>query len=145
MSTTMLVPTCTVNVNFFENPEPSFAYSCINCAPAWQVSRDGTISPPSRQRVVQLRVGDPTRLEFAGIRISTEQVKIVTGPNFFNDTDLIVTSEDFPSETITIIDPMPTEPRSGPPVRIYYALGVRLVAGGRPSWDDPKIYNPPDG
>ncbi len=141
----MSVPSCTITVDYFKAPNRGFAYLCRSHPPAWHVAVDGTICPSSRSRVIQLTLGNPANV-FHGIRIATELATIKNSTDdYLNspDTGIEVDPETFPSPTITLTDPMPGDQTPPMPLRVWYAVGIKL-ADGSVEWDDPRVYNPPD-
>ncbi len=137
----MPTPACTITVDFFEDPEPSFTYFCVNQPPPWQVFPNGNICPPTRSRLIQLKLNSaPAGAEFLGLRVSTDPGELKnTNEPYLND----------PGRThVTIVPASASDPSilldddaRAPSPRLWWSVGILL--DGVAHWDDPKIYNPP--
>lgn len=132
----MADPSCTIVVCFYKETNPKFTYLCVNHPPAWFVSSTGDICPTPKSRLIELDLhSHPHGAKFVGIKLSTTPGGVHNSDPDFNDTSIIVTKTE---EKIILDDD--TQPAH---YRVWYALGIKL--GSEEFWDDPKIYNPPEG
>lgn len=149
----MSEPNCTIVVSLFDQPanlDPPcliptrFSYHCISCSSGWSVLPEGSIFPPSRSRIVQIRVGYPAGASITGFQLVSDPTSFPSG-----------TTDPWHAETglegiVTVNDSTPFPPQPGTSVSaltldfrvagqlLHYRLKVNDV------WDDPKIYNDPD-
>jgi len=135
-------PNCTIVLSYYDQYDPPrFSYHCTRSSIGWRVQSDGSIHPPPRSRVVQIRIGYPAGASFTGFQ-------------------LVADPGTFPSETsipwhvdtglgIAVLEPASFPPPSGssPVLTLDFAdsnqlLHYRLAVDG--NWDEPKVYNDPD-
>lgn len=160
------IPSCAVSVYFYEgSPEtvenpatPSrFAYCCTNYASGWHIETDGSIHPPSKDRIVRISLkalpnltSSEAKAKFAGLQLSTERLyKPNPAFNWTPEQDLV------PGVTVTTPDGYPADDmltiwRTTGPLTIdftkvdkqlYYCLAVAWDGQDELHWDDPKIYD----
>lgn len=139
------IPNCAVTLHFFED-RSHFSYTCTNSSRGWQVLPDGSIHPPPKSRVVQIRlIGIPNAaVELAGLQFASTET--FQGPAWTPTSEL-----DTLEITVSTPDGYPPTNQTAGPLTIDFTkltAGTRLfyrlaVAGsdGVLHWDDPKIYD----
>lgn len=133
----MSEPNCTIIVSFDNVYTPNFTYFCVNHPPAWAVGTDGNINPTSRSRIIALDLhSHPQSGTFRGIKLAKTPEGLNSPDDNYNDTSIVVLRPD----AARIILDDDADPSL---YRVWFALGVEL--NGNIYWDDPKIYNPPEG
>lgn len=156
----MLEPNCTIVLSYFASQiarrrrrdgigrtganDPAgaeFSYHISSASVGWAVSEDGTILPPSRSRIVTIRLGYPAGAQITGFQLAADTARLPpesVDPWFLE-----------PAAGVTILRPDPFPPKPGAKVtEVTLDLGgsgqllfYRLAVDG--DWDDPKIYNDP--
>ena len=130
-------PSCIITVSFTSEYAPNFTYLCVNQPPAWTISTDGNINPSSRSRIIELDLeSHPPGGTYHGIKLSKTPEGLKSKDPHFNDTSIVVSQ---PNPVTIILD----DDASPSGYRVWFALGVE--SNGNIYWDDPKIYNPPEG
>jgi hypothetical protein len=154
------MPNCSIILYFSPGDpslatSPSFSYYCTNSSPGWSVGANGSIHPPSKQRIVQIRLDlyafelvNPAA-QFAGFRMGLVNAsrKVDSDSNWTPKAELrklgvrILTPR-YPtkkSKTWRTSAPLVfdmTEAKD----RLVYSLAVS-AGSSDPVWDDPKIYD----
>lgn len=125
-----------------------FYYNCTASAQGWSVQGDGSIHPPSRSRIVRIRL-DGYRFQQGGNQLWIAGFQLVATPFFPSDLAnwtprsaldalgvSIVEPADYPADT-----PVLTFDCTNAGTRLYYRLGIRVGDSTALDWDDPKIYD----
>lgn len=131
---------------------PRFSYYCTNSSLGWHVQTDGSIHPPSKQRIVQIRLDAyPIELErparFAGFRLGLMNVAHKTDSNWTPKDDLRklgvkVHTPRYPTrktKTWKTLGPLVFDMTEATD-RLAFSLAVS-IGSSAPVWDDPKIYD----
>ena len=128
----MPAATCRIEVTHTD----CFLYKLADCGLNWQVASDGTITPPSRTRVIEFDIPAASDFEITGFQIFLTKQEGPEFPDdaFHNEAGAQVSIQRMP-KTLTLN--LQTQVTS-----LWYRLG--LSKGGSTIWDDPKIYNEPD-
>lgn len=128
---------CRISLQFDNTgSEPVFNYVLENCSPGWQVSQDGNIRPPTRERVIRIRINSPAKASVYGLRLSTSDSNFPRNPEqepYFNDTDdqaQVLPSTASNEVTFELEDQHQV---------LYYQFGI--LVDGEIFWDDPRVYN----
>jgi hypothetical protein len=150
------VPDCAITLYYYrslDGSSSSFSYYCKSSSQGWTVQSNGSIHPPSRQRIVRIDLDafprDPKfPAVFAGFRMGLMEYPFQMSDSYWtpwgNLESLGVKPliEGYPTENTTdwwTSEPLVfdmTEARG----RLAYSLAVR-VGDSDPDWDDPKIYD----
>ena len=152
-----LAPNCAITLYFCVgdpkmNKPPGFSYYCTNSSPGWNVQSNGSIHPPSRRRLVQIRLDAyPSERErpawFAGFRLGLMSVAHKTDSNWTPKDELAklgvrALTPRYPtksSKTWRTLGPLVFDLTEATD-RLAFSLAVS-VDGGDPCWDDPRIYD----
>lgn len=146
----MFETNCSIVLSFFAArdtsalplpPREQFSYHCVSSSSGWSVTQDGTIVPPSRSRIVRIRLGYPSEATITGFQLASYAADL---PPEARDPWYLE-----PGLHAAILEPEPFPPRPGTKVTaVTFDLGApggllsyRLAVDG--VWDDPKIYNDP--
>ena len=133
----MSEPNVKVSLFFSPEPTPLFTYYPLSLPAPWAISESGNIFPSVRTRVIGIHLeSDPAGATFSGWRFSAERIQATEGPSRLNGTELKIV---LVNPTTLVLDDDAVNV-AGP---IWYSLQVEL--NGIKYWDDPKIYNPPEG
>jgi hypothetical protein len=137
-------PNCTIALSLFDaDTVPRFSYHCTGSSSGWQVQSDGSIHPPSKSRIIQIRVGYPSGALFTGFQLVTNPDNFIppgTEPHWYAETGL----------EGAILEPFPFPPSPGTDVQTLTLdltnvnvtsglLFYQLAVNGH--WDEPKVYD----
>lgn len=139
-------PNCVIAV-FFDAASSSFSYHCESSTRGWEVSPDGSIYPPIRQRVVQFRVKADAAYRIAGFQISREPLGLPPSQRFPDLPTLQPSGE----LLVKPVAPLPYPPLDDTAtfteltfdlgdLAYFFRLAV-VVGSSEPIWDDPKIHD----
>ena len=125
-----------------------FYYYCTASSQGWSVQSDGSIHPPSRSRVVRIRL-DSFQFQQAESQVWIAGFQVVSTPFFPHDL-----ADWTPRKALEALHVQVLEPASYPAdtneltfdftradVRLFYRLAVRVGDSQELDWDDPKIYD----
>lgn len=139
----MSVPNCIIALSLYDPlTTPRFSYHCNASSNGWHVQPDGSIHPPSRSRIVQIRASYPANANFTGFQLVSDPSNF---PSKITDPWSVEANLGF-----SVIEPNPFPPQTGtsvPVLTLDFAgtgqlLYYQLAVNGH--WDDPKIYLDPD-
>lgn len=148
------VPDCAITLHYyyylpFGSPS-SFSYYCTSSSHGWNVQSNGSIHPPSKRRIVQIRLDafpPVSPAVFAGFRMGRMQNPIQmtdsrwTPRGELESLGVKPLIEGYPSENNTTWSTQELLfDMTHATERLAFALAVR-VGDSDPDWDDPKIYD----
>jgi hypothetical protein len=153
-------PNCAITLYYYRGDpaqavSSSFSYYCTDCSQGWNVQTNGSIHPPSKQRIVQIRL-DAFPLDelegpamFAGFRMNLMDAPLKDASDSYwtpehelHKLGVKIHTPRYPkknSKTWKTLGPLLFD-MTGAKGRLAYTLAVS-VGGSEPDWDDPKIYD----
>lgn len=154
------MPSCVITLYFLKGDRaeavpPQFLYFCTNSSQGWHVQTNGSIHPPLRKRVVQIRLNDfeddpENPLRLSGFQMVAPgqkwPLKDDSGLNWTSRKALkalgvkIVSPRQYPPKASGRVGLMTFDFTGATKRQILYRLAVS-AGDSEPIWDDPKIYD----